>query len=381
MMRTYLAHFILTLMLAAVAGLFFCWFLLEIGEANINSVVKKQTSGSLNILYNSGTHSDFYDYKSKLYEARQPSIVAIGSSRAMEVRGEFFNDSFSNWGGAVASNSGLRAIVNKISSSPKKPRLALVFVDIWWFNSNYAQSREEFNYPRIPDFPNIPTVSSALWIMGKHLPSMISLPKDRMGLMGLISNEGFDKFGSYHYTSTVTGEKTSSDIRFSDTADRIKRGYHRFEYGSTADRDLIAEFNSSIERLRSQGIYVILIFPPFSSYANELMSKTGDYGYVKDLKEILVADKIQFYDYTNLTPLQSEVAQPDCEFVDGLHGGDVAYGRVIRDIAKNDPKLRASLDNIYISNLISSNKGRAEGTIIFNKGKKEVDFLHLGCVK
>src|SRR3989442_1085433 len=87
-----------------VAGIAaFSLFLIDIGELNLPSVVARQRASGNTILYASGVEADFYRYKSLLYADIRPEVTAIGSSRAMQVRAEFFNRPFMTWGGAAVS--------------------------------------------------------------------------------------------------------------------------------------------------------------------------------------------------------------------------------------------------------------------------------------
>lgn len=385
MHRNFLKTFILSYVFIGFFVSGFLLFLIKVGESNLESVINRQMISNNNILFNSGIHGDFFDYKLKLYELVVPTVIAIGSSRAMPVRGEFFSAPFSNYGGAAGSVARIKEVVNRISPPPPKLKIALVFIDFWWFfpNSQYSPQNEEYTPPIYPLFPDAATIYGAGRVIVQNfrrISSLIPPPSDRLGLHGIISNEGFDKYGSYHYTSTIVGEKISTDEKFELTKNRIEKGVMGFEYSDTADRTLVRQFIKTVNQLKQQNIHVILIFPPLPAYVNKLMDESRKYGYISDLKALLAADGITYYDYTNATKIQ-DIKQPDCEFIDGLHGGDVVYARLISDIAKNDFMLRHYLNNEYLSEFINRYSGFAEGVNKFRRGKNEIDFLRLGCEK
>jgi hypothetical protein len=90
---------------------------------------------------------------------------------------------------------------------------------------------------------------------------------------------------------------------------------------------------------------VVLIMAPLPSVMIDRMKFDGRYRYIDDLRRILSEQyRGSFYDFFDMRDLA-----PDGEFYDGIHGGEVAYMRIIRVVAA-DPKsaLHGLVDEHYL---------------------------------
>lgn len=77
------------------------------------------------------------------------------------------------------------------------------------------------------------------------------------------------------------------------------------------------------------------------------------YQYLDILKESLEKNKVVFYDFHNPTSIHSTLT----EFVDGIHGGDVVYARILNTIGENNKYLKQYLNQKYIDKILRSCKG------------------------
>jgi hypothetical protein len=102
------------------------------------------------------------------------------------------------------------------------------------------------------------------------------------------------------------------------------------------------------------------------------------YDFVDRFRELVKFLNMENYDYHNL----SVITQNDCEYVDGFHGGDVVYSRILKDIYDNNSSISKYIDIVNINNSINLYKGNVltvNSDDIFSH--QEVDFLKLGCIK
>ncbi|MFM2112326.1 MAG: hypothetical protein RLZZ271_986 [Pseudomonadota bacterium] len=157
--RAYLRGFVIGATVVALPFLMAFFLLKYIGEIGIDFVIKRQLeSQSGDILFLSGLNQDFLDYKLNLAKKRSSEIVALGSSRAMQVREQFFNGSFTNMGGAIGSAAGLQLLANQIGLQKAiHPKTAILFIDPWWFNKKDAGIF--LTTPELPKFPDMISVS------------------------------------------------------------------------------------------------------------------------------------------------------------------------------------------------------------------------------
>lgn len=353
--------------------------LMNVGELCQDCVVARQLSGEKR-LYSSGLNQSSFHYKMNLLRAVKPQVIAVGSSRAMQVRSAFFNARFINLGGAVNSVGELEALVDLLAQSEYHTKVAFVFVDPWWFNSNYAAldtGRAKLQPPT--QVISLGVAKAALSAMNNGNWVAQSRHSNNLGIHAILTGDGFGSDGSYYYTGLVTGAHRSSDVTFADTLGRIRNGNRRFEHGERADTALLRRACTAVRALKKATDVVVMIAPPFAERAwSEMMQ--GEYEYIHEAYAALgsCVDGVPFYDFVAPSQLSGS---SDCEFVDGVHGGDVTYARMIGNIARAEPTLQQYVSVDFIDAFIAANTGFAEGAGRSRMRAPEVDFLSIGCLK
>ena len=345
------------------------------------------------IISASAFHEQNYAYKKALFLKAKPKIVSIGSSRVMQFRSAFFNKSFINLGGTAGSlKEAMYFIDNVILQSP--PDIAIIGLDIWWFNENYISPDVDVIIdPSLYDINHrnlIYTTKEMVrvydWIRNKKitLSEFINVIIGRdsngcgIGVRAMFDRSGFGPDGSLYYTSIVTGQKRSDDVSFNNTKTRIEKGRDRFQYGKIAHSNYINMLEEILSTLHKNDIETIIFFPPFAEAVNNAMDMLGDkYQYIDDLKAKLKELGIYYYDFTNARLLGSD----DCEFMDGFHCGDLTYAKVLKYIYNDDSSIREYINISYIDSVINNYKGKAFIPDVRVTSLPEIDFLYLGCNK
>lgn len=377
--RRFLYGFALSVFLVATPLFGLQLILLKAGELDIDNVIAMQASHE-KVLYSSGLNQSSYYYKLKLFDFANPDVIAIGSSRAMQVRGAFFKPSFVNLGGSVNGITELESLVSNLASRKNKPRIAFVFLDPWWFIQEYAR---DGGPPPVERSANRISISIARYAIsslreGNWISKLSST--DNLGIHAILTNEGFGQDGSFHYTSTLTGNRKSGDAAFFSTLDRVRLGKGRFGKAENPDPRLLSRACTSIKKLRQSIDHIVVITPPFAAVVWNAMTR-GGYQYITEtnayLAECLGASAFHNYISGDMIPNGT-----DCEFIDGLHGGDVTYARIMNEISKTDSQVLESIDRDFIINFIKGKSGFAEGVKQQKStSEPEVDFLNLGCKK
>lgn len=326
-------------------------------------------------------------YKRELIDKRNPKIIALGSSRVLQFREEFFEESFVNAG--IAMNSIAEGISFSSEIFPKnKPELMIIGIDMWWFNKAYQNPDIEYEpyneRTLIPTFPEL--LLPYKWLLGGLL-SPLQFIKGvfgvfdtcGMGVPGRLYKTGYGPDGSYYYTNSVTEVTSDSEVQpFQDTLNRIKIGNDRFQYGEKSDAVHVRRFLEFLIRVKKNSKKVVLFFPPFSGLVNDHMSSMSDeYQYIIHLKQELKRNQVSFYDYSDV----GSIGANDCEFVNGFHAGDVVYARIIKAIYESDPDIRRFINIEYIEEATSSSSGLAFIPDKKITSRSETDFLNLGCKK
>ena len=356
-------------------------FLIKVGEIDLTHVVERQLAApNGHILFSSGINQHAHDYKMMLYDRTAPMVLAIGSSRSMEIHSQFFKEPFLTTGGAVSNVAELEVVARHVTASPHPPKLAIVVIDPWWFNDRYAGNRPGYEGSTIPDIVSSDLLMGAARSFHHGNWAARSFSSPYLGIYALLEDEGFARDGTYRNDGTISGEHQSTDIRFAHTFGRIDGEDGRFEKNRHASEDLIRRGCGAIRLLKTKVDHVVMIAPPFAHPVWQRMQK-GGYQYVNPAYAELHActADIPFFNYVD----QSRIAgTSDCEFIDGLHPGDVANARMLKQVADADPQARQHVDMAFLDGFLARYAGHAAGiSLLEHPGMKEVDFLKIGCAK
>ena len=340
-------------------------------------------------LFGPATSFDIRRYKLALVAARAPAVVALGSSRVMQFREQFFSVRFANLGGTV-SNS--RALVEMATALAQVQHVQLVIVgmDFWWTNQELRR-----NVPEAAVSEDVLSRTIELgfvpvrWLVDHKFglefyrstirggfPARIDgIPA--FGASAALRGNGFARDGSYVYNGVVYGLEQSTDVEFREIRDRIDHSIDNFSRNAKFDEDAIADMKTAIARLRAAGKKVVVFVPPL---ANAILSAVRDRGDQYAYLERFYASMAQlgadaWYDFHDPAVLHSS----DCEFIDGIHGGDVTYARILRAMTQYvalTPYVRTDVIDRAIA-VFDGYPDAQLSTVLPNRN--EVDFLGIGC--
>ena len=311
-----------------------------------------------------------YSYVDKAYkfhmtdEVMRPQVLALGSSRIMQVRHSIVSPeySFYNAGGAIQKVLELPMFLNKLHDSPK---LILMNLDQWWFNRAYINDDQPFD-SSVYDGPEIDLLKLGRLVCDFYtdlVKGKINLVKvfssDNIGLNAICNDNGFTADGTPNSGDRVIIPEEQDDYNFKDVLERIRLGNNRFQYGEQADSTQIRDLEDFLSLCVARHIKVVGFLPPFAPFVYQRMQETGKYGYMSQLYKMLlpVFDKFEgcsFYDFTDVT----DTGAHNYDFYDGFHGSELIYNGIIRQIVRQDSTLAPffvpeeemdRLDSIYIS--------------------------------
>ena len=255
---------------------------------------------------------------------------------------------------------------------------------MWWFNGKYQKPVQPYIEKEEVKFTfNLKHSYKVFeWLYKKKISLERIFDTIRFGVddFGVAGNEknGFAGDGSYYSTSLITGNSKNLDKQFCNTIKRIENGSDRFQYATAADNQHIANFVALVRLLEENDIEVVLFFPPFAKPAIEKMNNLGrKYSYFTDLKGKLRKKGLNVYDYSDPAFIDSNT----CEFIDGFHGGEVTYLRILRKLSKQISTLGNLLNQALLQEIISNSCGKAFVPDEQISAAIEVDYLDLGCEK
>ena len=158
---------------------------------------------------------------------------------------------------------------------------------------------------------------------------------NRIGINANLKNSGFRNDGSLYYGSEIEKlihkDSTSEDYNYKNTFQRIENGNKRFNYGNIIRQKSVVELAMFLHFCHANKINVIAFLPPFADQVYQKMQKSGHYGYLNDiypkLKPIFKKYQFELYDYSSVSLCHSD----DGETLDGFHGSEVTYQKLLID--------------------------------------------------
>lgn len=369
------------------------WWLYESGDAAMERAVQAQNAGEFAV-FGSGLSQDFVDYKLRLYEAVKPEIIAIGSSRVMQFRGAWFKKSFLNMGGVAGNLAVLRSTVDALLTV-SRPHAVIIGLDFWWFLPQWEKNPEEYVPPTSGSYNySLDSLKKPwTWLLeGKISVKELFAPilglfgtgfkVNRYGIMAQQTSDGFGPDGSWYYTAEICGLKQPFDYQFADTLKQIEYGIKAFYYASPKQdgpsEQHIDAFADIWCKLRSRGIKTFVFIPPVAPEVYAAIRRKGaSYPHLFKLKEALADRGIEVVDFCNPAILSSS----NCEFVDGFHGGEVTYARILREMSDRWPALLQYVNMEKLNRIIRQWQGHALVADERLTQAKETDFMNFGCKK
>ena len=230
------------------------------------------------------------------------------------------------------------------------PKLLIVGLDQWEFNSNWEPKEwrnEPFDFVAQEPLALAQQLCAPIyrhWQTGSLAPGQLlanSASNRLIGLTANINHSGFRYDGS-HAETQIPAELSE---RFADAFGRIAAGSNRFEYGQNVSEARVAILRDFIELCHERGTHVTAFLPPFPHQVFETMRSHGeDYAYAGRIYETILPlfEKYHFtlQDYSDINWLGAS----DSETLDGFHGSEKAYLRLLIHLAARDMKLRERID-------------------------------------
>lgn len=302
------------------------YLLFKLGETKtIPYVFKIQEENTLSLYMRKYLPQDFNNYKLYGIQKKQPNVISTGSSRMMQVRSEFFNDSYYNAAGLLYNIRDL----NDFLKSDIKANTILIGIDPWWFkydNLKTEINERDFKYTKAKfDLSRYNSLIDYHKILSDFFKKRI---QKNIGANAQLSNGGFRLDGSLkvpdHRVNLLLKEKIFIDVEDPKTKTRITKGLT--PYFSISKFDTI-KFENSIKLVKSlldNGKNVIVYLPPFSSESYNSLKNTKKQG---DMFEFITVHMPKVMDTYGIKYIPTENPSlynlDDTYFIDGFHPSEV----------------------------------------------------------
>ena len=395
-MKKYRQFLKLYLWITAVMALPLLINLLFITNAHEHTAIREivKIQHEKNAIYGTALNQNHFVHKIELVHHNKSRIIALGSSRALGLREEFFSTSFVNCGRAMNNLDNGKVFLAKLFLH-HKPEVLLLVLDFWWFSDMFTQ-RETLDFYQKTGVEL--TLDKFIKPYDFLLSSKIS-PRDylqillfrndknhitnynNLGLMAIKRSDGFRKDGSYLYASSIYGlaPQSQRSIGFNDNLDSKRR----FEFGANISHKRLTALSEIIKLCIDNNVAPVIIIPPVSSVIYQRMfSQQEKYGYVLRFQEYVKSLPVESYDFHDIKKVEST----DCECIDGFHIGDVAYQKILLKILNQNPSsvIRNYLNISLMERMVRENDGKVMTVYEADQDKfnyREADFLKLGCQK
>ena len=277
--------------------------------------------------------------KIEMTKRLRPKILAIGTSRIMQVRRNFFRSesSFYNAGGAIRRLPHIQRFLDKLPPD-YHPNILLISLDQRFFNPNWEHPVDTKDYDNFFEMD----YSDPLYVLGqilKGFPADVMAnkiswkdyfqvspqPQLRIGLSAHLENSGFRNDGSYVYGNILKNPEDPSliDYQFRFTHDLITKRTRGFQFSKDISPMALQELDALLERAAQNNIHVIALIPPYAHEVYQRMMNLGDgYGYMKELyiklRPFFIKYRSTLFDASDLAKLGAS----DKEALDGFHGSE-----------------------------------------------------------
>lgn len=299
-------------------------------------------------------------YKLENANVRKADVMALGTSRVMQFREEYFKTSFYNCGGSVKGHYNEYSNFLLNMDGDAMPGYLIVGLDAWNFNAE--TDRHEPVYDSFQQI--VKSESSKISIIkrigvdyfkGKWKIHDLFQRYDNLGFNGIIYGDGFRKDGSYFYRHNIANPQDSEDYEYRDTFARIETGTSGFEYGGEGEinTETLQCMEAFLTFCKGKDIMVVAFLPPYAPSVYDRMRDAGEYSYIDEIgpavKELCDKYGYEIYDFTDIRQLGCD----DSYFIDGFHGSEVAYGMMLREMCRDNSKLGEVIDTEKLDDCIS----------------------------
>lgn len=325
----------------------------ETGELNdFDQMIEVQRMNH-DVLIGMGYNEQTAYYKLRNANYYRAEVLALGTSRVMQFKSDYFSMSFYNCGGSVAWN--YDEYLNFIKNLNYTPEIILLGLDQWVFNSawnqQYCVAYEEYQPIRLIHRNGLVWNMTKDFINQKWNFHSINNYSMNYGFNGRVKDNGYQWDGSYYYGESYRNPNTR-DYMFMNTFKNIEDGSGRFEWGEHIDNKTCAFLKALLKYCNEKGIEVVGFAPPFAPSVCDKMTASGNYGYLNEIspecEEIFAEYGFEYFDYTDVR----ELGVNDKNFVDGFHGSEIVYAYMVQDMIMQESALKKYVDETKLDNLL-----------------------------
>lgn len=303
----------------------------------------------------------FYSYKEMLVAKKNPQVLALGTSRVMQIREEFFTGDtlFVNAGGAGKTLEDMERFISNLPSTTNVQVIIIGFdKEILVSKHSPVQDIQENILP-IRFGRTVITMSRRMYldyISNKYSFEDLRLNSkndSNIGISALLHGNGFRYDGSYRYGSAMVDQGRLLYVEnqvVQSVANTISKNK------STTDDEIknldtnIIVVTRILTLAKEKKIIIIGVMPPYPKPIYEVMiGKDNSLQEVSSkLSKTFKDEKSIFFDLSSIDTFGGL----ETEFVDGIHGTDTMYLKMMIYIIKQTNVLNKYTNPLLLDQLL-----------------------------
>jgi len=344
-------------------ALVFCpaWFHLE-RHREVESVIAMTKMSQANKILIGLAYTDpMHLVKHEVLKTRQPQIIALGTSRVMQIRASFFNQhqKFYNCGRSVGKIQDLNAFMYSYPGT--KPEMIVLGLDQDFFNvdaEDLSSLSRTYSYEDSAYGTRLTKGTKALFKAfldgAVKTGTVLTEATEYIGRNARLYQEGYREDGSYCYGRVLRQAGKKDDYEFSKTIRRIEKGKGRFAAARMINSEALSVLDDFLKICKNANIHVVAFLPPYAGKIYDRFRQDSQkYPYVfelhSQLEPLFSSHGFVCEDYSDIRSLGAN----DFETKDGFHGSEICYLKLLRKLSEKDARLAAFLDHAYINRSIA----------------------------
>ena len=339
----------------------------------MRKTLNAQITERRNFIYSSAYTNIPHHFKLAAVEMAKPQVLSLGSSRVLQMRAGFFNDtvSFYSAGGVFKRLEQLRAFLQALPEEAL-PKTILLAIDPWWFNANYTGGKPtatDMNYDEYILADDLEALFDwqkfyVDWWNGKiNLKKIWRNDYKNFAWFGIgarMNHEGYRKDGSRFYGSLLT-DKTARINRIRNAVVSAQKNEGIMKWSTEIDKTELNELRLLLRFCDKHKINVTGFLPPVAERVLIQINKMPEhYPHFLQLNNFLYPIfrdyGFRIYDFTKVESFGSNYD----EMVDGVHGSEKCNLRLYLQLLRKDIYLNQYSDSTYLKSRLETAKGNFE---------------------
>ncbi len=335
-MKFFLKRLLFFLTPIIIIGIFPLFVFVLSGELLSPTTVVNLQKGA-DILYLPAYGNFVKEYKAEAILAREPEIVALGTSRVTQIRADLFAKPklFYNAGGAVSSMGDFRKF--KTSLGNEKPRVFIVALDADFFDPSFAKRYMVTGYENKNTHTAEVFRTGFLKVFEDYSKNKFSLKNilscfknNKIGLNACVEDQGYRPDGSYQNNKESILKSKES---IADKVQRLGSGESVFEFRGNISEEALKELDLFLSDSEREGIDVFGYITPYAPSVYAVLPKNVQSSLSGELPKVVgsIFEKHGFK-FVGGNIIQSAMKEQD--MIDAYHGNEKIGSMILFQLSK-----------------------------------------------